>query len=431
MKRVGEEVVAPSKKRAIVSHAWTEDIRSENGEIGSHPASSKGVSKPSKPRPQPRHPSPGAPMHDTPSDNDKPPSPTVNSGDQPSSPPASNNDEPHQSDHEQNSDDEIDGTGNSSDPVGYDKLMKRQRTQLRAFSPKARKVIQWVFDRIKLDLASVCPFPDNMTEKPEDNKPILNRWISELWDEANDNIHMGKVPLLLKDDYAAYIRKQLPGLHNSIRKACEHLVSVYYGLQRSKPSHVVLAKDLTDGGEERFCSSNKQNDSEMFMHSIIADTIENVFFKTAKSFGFKNLERFAPLVPVPTIAYACCIICNRIKAFEADISKPVDLNSESDRDAYKMYMTMLDKIHKDNPVHLLRIRTTITLQRAKPQLTILPVPELNLGPDSDMPMDSLKEISDLLGDEAPALNEWDGVKEALWKSKGKAPAWDGPSRSAH
>ncbi|QRV99832.1 hypothetical protein RhiJN_27851 [Ceratobasidium sp. AG-Ba] len=430
-KRAGEDIAIPSKKRAITSHARVEETRTKDRTTGARPASSRSAPKPLQPHPQAHHsPSPDATMQDASGNDAEPPSTAVNPEDRLSSPPASDDNVSRQSSRERNSDDEPKGArNNGDDPVGYDKLTKRQRTQLHAFSPEAREVVQWVFDKVKLDLASVCPFSDNMTEGPEDNTPILDRWILRLWNEANDKVREGKAPLPLKDEYAVYIQKQLPGLRNSMRKACEHLVSVYYGLRRSKPNHATLAKDLTDDGEERWLSSNKKNDSEMFMHPIIADTIENAFFKTAKSFGFKNLARFIPLVPVPTIAYACSIIRNRIKAFETDISKPADLNSESDRDAYKMYMTMLDDIRRDNPVHLLRIWATITLQylKAKPKPTVLLVPELNLGPDCDMPMDSLEEISDLLGDEAPALNEWDGVKEALRKSKGKAPARDGPS----
>ncbi|QRV77011.1 hypothetical protein RhiJN_05026 [Ceratobasidium sp. AG-Ba] len=429
-KRVAEDIVAPSKKRALASHAQVEGILRMNGGDDSRSALSHAMSHSLQSRPQARRsPSPDATLQDAPSDNGEPLSPMVHSEDWPPSPPASDDGEPHQSGPEQNSEEDVEVAGhNGDDPVGYDKLTKRQRTQLRAFSREARELVQWVFDKIKLNLATVCPFADNMTEKPEDIKPMLDRWIIEYWKEGNDNIREGKVSLPLKDDYAAYIRKQIPGLRNSMRKSCKHLVSVCYELRRSKPNHATLAKDLTDGGEERWLSSNKKNDTEMFMHAIIADTIENAFFKTGKSFGFRNLERFTPLVPIPTIAYACSIIRNRIKAFEVDISKPADLNSESDRDTYKMYMTMLENIRKENPAHLLRIRTTITLQYL-PKPTVLPVPELNLGPDGDLPMDSLEEISELLGDEAAALTEWDGVKEALWKSKGKAPARGGTSRS--
>ncbi|QRV73562.1 hypothetical protein RhiJN_01576 [Ceratobasidium sp. AG-Ba] len=429
MKRVGEDIAPPAKKHATIPHAPRERTRTENGKTGPRPASSPNAPTTSQPRPEARRsPSPDNAMQDAPSDNAELLSPAANSDDR-LSPLASNDGTPHQSRHEQNSDDEVEGTGNGGgDSVVYNKLTKRQRSQLRTFPPEARKVVQWAYERIKLDQALICPFPDNMTEKPEDIKPILDRWVIEHWDEGNDNVRHGEVPLPLKEEYAAYIRKQLPGLRNSMRKACEHLVSACYGLRRSKPNHAALAKDLTDGGEERWLSPNLKNDSEMFMHPIIADTIENAFFKNGKSFGFKNLTRFTPLVPVPTIAYACSIIRNRIKAFEVDISKPADLNSEIDRDTYKMYMTMLDEIRRDNPVHLLRIRATITLQylKAKPKPTDLPVPELNLGPDGDMPMDCLEEIGDLLGDEAPDFNEWDGVKEALRKSKGKAPARNGP-----
>ncbi|QRW13141.1 hypothetical protein RhiLY_12140 [Ceratobasidium sp. AG-Ba] len=209
-----------------------------------------------------------------------------------------------------------------------------------------------------------------------------------------------------------------------MKKSCKHLVAAYYGLRRSDPDHAAKAKSLTDGSEERFVSSNEQNDSEMFMHQILADSIENAWFKTAKSFGFKHIEAFTPLVPVQSIAFACAIVQNRIKALEVDISKPAELNAEGDRDAYMMFMEMLEKIRKENPAHLLKIRAKITLQylKAKPQPTTLPVPEMNLGPNREVPMDMLEEIGGLLGGEAPALEEWDGVKEAQKKSKGKAPA---------
>ncbi|QRW12620.1 hypothetical protein RhiLY_11619 [Ceratobasidium sp. AG-Ba] len=281
----------------------------------------------------------------------------------------------------ENSDPEADDLGNTGDdPVAYHKLTKRQRTQLRAFPLEVQTLIRWVFDKIKLNIASLCPFADNMTDELDVNATVFNRWIVERWREANEEIC-----------------PDMPRFR--LRMTMHHI----------DPDHAAKAKSLTDGGEEQFVSSNEQNDSEMFMHQILADSIENAWFKTAKSFGFKHIEAFTPLVPVR----------NRIKALEVDISKPAELNAEGDRDAYMMFMEMLEKIRKENPAHLLKIRAKITLQylKAKPQPTTLPVPEMNLGPDREVPMDMLEEIGGLLGDEALALEEWDGVKEAQKKSK--------------
>ncbi|QRW05962.1 hypothetical protein RhiLY_11307 [Ceratobasidium sp. AG-Ba] len=426
-KRAIEDHTAPSKKRAVVSFSRMEAIRKRNGKAGPSATLTKGAPRPSHPQPR-SSPSGDVDMHDPPSGDE----PVTNAEDGPVTPPTG--DEEHGNSGAEDLElPQVEGAGNGDDDsADYGKLTKRQRSQFRAFSPEVQQLVQWVFNWVKLATASMCPFSETMTENPQDNKTIFDHWIAERWNDANEAEREDQAPIPLKDEYATYIRKSLPGLRNAMRKACENLVAVYYGLRRSVPGHAEKAKSLTDGGEERFLSKNLENDHEMFMHDIIADTIENAFFKTAKSFGFKNLQAFTPLVPLPTIAFACAIIRNRIKAFEVDLSKPAELDSEADRDAYKLFMQMLEDIRKDNPAHLLKIRSKITLQflKARPQPKALPVPVMNLGPDQEMPMDDLEEIGDILGDEAPAFEDWDGVKDALRKSKGKAPARGGPSSSS-
>ncbi|QRV88487.1 hypothetical protein RhiJN_16505 [Ceratobasidium sp. AG-Ba] len=121
-KRAGEDIVVSSKKLATSSHALMENTRAKKRKAGSRLALSRSTPTTSQSRRQTRRsPSPDGAMQDAPSDDAEPLSPAANSDDRLSPPPASNDNMPHPSDHEQNSDNEGEGTGHGGgDPVGYD-----------------------------------------------------------------------------------------------------------------------------------------------------------------------------------------------------------------------------------------------------------------------------------------------------------------------
>ncbi|KAG8771008.1 hypothetical protein FRC12_003913 [Ceratobasidium sp. 428] len=316
------------------------------------------------------------------------------------------------------------GGDDDEGPGGYDRLTRRQRSQLRAFSADARGLVEFTAERVKVKMATICAFPEVMTRDAADNQTYLERWLVGIWHKANLELRDGLPHLPFKDEYGTYIRNLIPAIRNGVKRSCDNLVPVYFKLRWSDPDRAAKARDLTDEGDERWTSPTLENDNDRFKHPIIRDTIENAFFKNKNSFGNKNLEAFTPLVPVPTIAYSCSIIRNRIKAYEGDKDKTADLNSASDADAFAMYMKMLEKIHKENPAHLLDAQGLITEQyiESQPEVTPVRVPEMEFGPDRDINMGPLERIKARLGDRVPDIKDWAAVKEIQDKGKGKGRA---------
>ncbi|KAG8713777.1 hypothetical protein FRC09_018344 [Ceratobasidium sp. 395] len=225
--------------------------------------------------------------------------------------------------------------------------------------------------------------------------PADNTWEPlDIWYDANRELRDGLPHLPFLDEYGTYIRNLIPAIRNGVKQSCNFMVPLYFKLKWSDPNRAALARSLTNKGDERWISSNLNNDDERFKHPIIRNTIENTFFRNSKSFGNTHLDDFTPLVPIPTIAYACSIIRNQIKAFESEKNKDAHLNSSSDADAFMMYMKMMEKIHKENPAHLLEAQGLITEQYvlSQPKLTPVCVPEMNFGPNHAINMGPLEQI---------------------------------------
>ncbi|KAG9081662.1 hypothetical protein FRC06_005461, partial [Ceratobasidium sp. 370] len=282
-----------------------------------------------------------------------------------------------------------------------------------AFPPEVVEVVQWVMEHIKVDAITTCAFTECMTKEPGDQKTMYE----------------GPVPL--KDANATYIQSHFYTIHNSMKKSAIPLVIVYFGLRCSDRNVAATAHSLTDSGNERWLSPTKKNDHLVFKNQAITDLIETEYFKTSWSFGFKHIDNFTPLAPIPLIAFACAILRNCIKSFEVEPNKGADLDATKDKEAFIMYMEMLEEIRRDDPIHLLDIRMTITEQylQAWPKPATLPVPEMNLARHTSMDMGHLQQFQDMLGEDAPGMEEWDGVKDVQRKGKGKGPMTGGPSAS--
>ncbi|KAG8702908.1 hypothetical protein FRC09_004472 [Ceratobasidium sp. 395] len=286
------------------------------------------------------------------------------------------------------------GGDGGDDPGGYERLTRRQRSQLRAFSADARGLVEFTADRVKVKMATICPWPETMTQDAADNQTYIEHWLRDIWYDANRELRDGLPHLPFLDEYGTYIRNLIPAIRNGVKQLCNFMVPLYFELKWSDPNRAALARSLTDEGDERWISSTLENDDERFKHPIIRNTIENAFFRNSKSFGNTHLDDFTPLVPIPTIAYACSIIRNQIKSFESEKNKDAHLNSSSDADAFTMYMKMMEKIHKENPAHLLDAQGLITEQYvlSQPEPTPVHVPEMNFGPDRDINMGPLERI---------------------------------------
>ncbi|QRV95442.1 hypothetical protein RhiJN_23460 [Ceratobasidium sp. AG-Ba] len=427
-KRTHTDDPGPSKKRVVVPRSRIEALRKENAKPAAAPPpapSSTAARRVSNPVPKPPSPPPlDVEIGDPPSD-----------GDQPLTPPSDQDEvdlEP--GDQGDKSEPEI-----AAEPVQAKrkrakdgKLTKRQKQRLSEFPSEARDLIQWMTDEIKLDSSTICPFPECMREDPKDPKTYFDRWIVIHWERANARFRAEQAPLPFHDDYAGYIRNQLPANRFSLKSWADALVKVHFGLHRSDPTSAATAKSLTYEGDERWVSPNLKKDDKVFRHPIIADLIEQEFFKNRKSFGYKHLKRFTPLCPVPMIAYACAMIRISIKALESK-DGTCELNAMHDKDDFTLYMQMLDDLRDRYPARLLNIRAAITRRylTANPQPTAIQVPEMNLGPDAEIDMEALEMIRDRLGSEAPEIDDWDGVSDVGRKRKGKAAMRGGASGSNH
>ncbi|QRV89200.1 Tail fiber protein [Ceratobasidium sp. AG-Ba] len=431
-KRTHTDNPAPSKKRAVVPSSRIAALRKENARLGggaSNTPSSSRTNKPSKPVSNPRRPAPpDVEMLDPPSNDDRLPRPKTSLPDRPPTPPSEGPDEESSSHDEEPDSEEEDQT-----PVNRARPTRRQQAQLAWFPPEARPLVQWMSEVIRVDVVKRCGYPECITESADNEQPILEGWFREKWVEANNAFREGKPPLPFKNEYGIYVRNQLAPGRTSLKNTCDPLVRFHFDLRWSDPLRAKKANSLTDEGDERWLSPNLMNDDEIFKHPCIADAIEQEFFKSPKSLGSRHLEEFSPLVPIPTIAYTCAIIRNRIKAYAQDNGQTAELEASSDKGMFKMYLEMLENMRKHNPVHLLEIRAAITEQYldAQPQPKAVPVPEMNLAPDAEIDMERLERIRNKLGQDALEIDDWDGVKDVWSKGKGKAPMRGGPSSSKH
>ncbi|QRV95529.1 hypothetical protein RhiJN_23547 [Ceratobasidium sp. AG-Ba] len=349
-KRTHTDNPGPSKKRVVIPRLRIEALREENAKLATAPPpapSSTAARMVSKPAARPPSPPPlDVEMGDPPSDGDHQPGDQLE--DQPPMPP-SDQDE---------ADLQLGAQGDGSEPeiaakpvrakrkrAGDGKLTKRQKQRLSEFPPEARDLIQWMADEIKLDLSTICPFPECMCEDPKDPRTYFDRWIVIYWERANARFRAEQAPLRFDNDYAGYIRNQLPANRFALKSWADALVKVHFKLHRSDPTSAETAKSLTYEGKERWVSPNLKTDEEVFKHPIIGDLIEHEFFKNRKSFGYKHLGRFTPLIPVPTIAYACAMIRIAIRAFENKDST-CELNAMHDKDDFTLYMQMLDDLRE-------------------------------------------------------------------------------------
>ncbi|QRV96224.1 hypothetical protein RhiJN_24242 [Ceratobasidium sp. AG-Ba] len=425
---------APSKKRALVPRSRVEALRKANSKTSKESAPGLAPARAKKPRKPPLDPcSPPVTdirMRDPDSDDDPAPDGAQLEG-RSLAPPVDDGEAGDLAGGQADASDASDEAAEERrehDRAREGKLTKRQKAQLGAFSQDARELIQWVTEEIKVDAALICAYPECMSEDPKDEDNYFERWLAKHWKRAHARFRKDKAPVPITDDYARYIRNQLPMFRNSMKTSAEPLVTAHFKLRRSDPDHAETAKDLTDGGDEKWVSPNLENDEQMFEHPIIADTIEQEFFRTPRSFGYRNIKRFTPLIPVPAIAYACAIIRNRIKSFEVEIGKG-ELNATTDKDSFTLYMEMLNDMRASNPVQLIDIRTTITERylEAQKKPAAIRVPKMNLGADHKIDMSRLERLREKLGPNAPEIEEWEGMSEISKKGKGKARA--GPSGS--
>ncbi|KAG9094515.1 hypothetical protein FRC07_011293, partial [Ceratobasidium sp. 392] len=118
-----------------------------------------------------------------------------------------------------------------------------------AFSYDVRALVEFTAERIKVKMATICPFPETMTQDAADNPTYLEHWLVNIWHKANVELHDGLPPIPFKDEYGTYIRNLLPATRNGVKQACDNLVKVYLKLRWSDPGRTALAKSLTDGGD--------------------------------------------------------------------------------------------------------------------------------------------------------------------------------------
>ncbi|QRW00961.1 Transposon Tf2-1 polyprotein [Ceratobasidium sp. AG-Ba] len=124
----------------------------------------------------------------------------------------------------------------------------------------------------------------------------------------------------------------------------------------------------------------------------------------------------------------------QVRRVLTETTKPIDLDASSNSDAYGIYMKMFEQMEEENPGDLIYVRTEITcdILKSKPKASPIVAPEMNLGPDCEIDMEALGEIKDYLGDAVPNIEDWEDVRRAFAKKKGKGKAAvAGPSGSRH
>ncbi|KAG8728573.1 hypothetical protein FRC10_004820, partial [Ceratobasidium sp. 414] len=207
----------------------------------------------------------------------------------------------------------------------------RARQQLASFGPAA-PVVERVVQKVRVEMAVVCGFPEFVKSTEDPTSTYFDLWIPRLWAEANDELRPNQPCFELEDRHVRYIRRQLAPIRTSIKKCAEPMMESYFGLDHSEPDHVEKSRHLT--GEEKWLSPTLKNDEKMFQHKIIGNTIAHAFFRSGRGIGVKHRDRFTPLIPIATIAYVCAIIRHLVKSYEFDNPKAANLKADEDADTY-------------------------------------------------------------------------------------------------
>ncbi|KAG9102170.1 hypothetical protein FRC06_002266, partial [Ceratobasidium sp. 370] len=162
---------------------------------------------------------------------------------------------------------------------------------------------------------------------------------------------------------------------------------------------------------------NEENNGKILKNQVIAQLIEDVFFKTPNSFSYEHLKAFTPLVHLEMIAFL----------YHGILSYAL----ESRKDAFVMYMDMLEGICWTDPGLLLDIWLTITEQYLEAWLKSTPllVLKMNLNRSTVVDMAHLEKVKNmhefiaslLVGENAPKIKEWDGVMDVHLNGTGKGP----------
>ncbi|KAG8734022.1 hypothetical protein FRC10_012003 [Ceratobasidium sp. 414] len=267
----------------------------------------------------------------------------------------------------------------------------RQHSQLHAFGEEASELVDWVMERVRVEMAMTCPFPEILGPPENNNQSYLDLWVPKLWVGAHAALRPDLPRLRLKDRYVVYIRSQLSPTRNRMKKACDGILSTHFGLHFSHPDHKVKATQITQ--HEKWLSP----------------------------------------------------IRHLIQAFELGKTKAGNLSGTQNAGTFKTYMTMLEEFSTQNPGCLLNARMEIMLEYLKAHPAPTPI-EMTMGPDQDVNEDNLEEIkalhkyqsfvhiSDLtqyLGDAVPDINKWQEMQVLTQNKKGKGKARAGaPSRAA-
>ncbi|KAG8728886.1 hypothetical protein FRC10_004488, partial [Ceratobasidium sp. 414] len=131
--------------------------------------------------------------------------------------------------------------GANGEDEGDVTLTKRQRSQLHTFGEDAGALVDWVMEHVWVEMAVTCPFPELQGLSGADDQCYLDIWVTKLWANAHAELHPNSPRLQLHDHHITY----LSPTRNVMKKACDGLLSMYYGLHRSDSNHKVKATEIT------------------------------------------------------------------------------------------------------------------------------------------------------------------------------------------
>ncbi|KAG9085231.1 hypothetical protein FRC06_003691, partial [Ceratobasidium sp. 370] len=148
---------------------------------------------------------------------------------------------------------------------------KRQSMQIQAFTPAASELAGAVMDRIRIEMAVTCPFPELTRSTNDPSCMVFDDWVVDFWAEANEKLRANRERIPIEGCHTGY--------------ACMGLVTAHFELRRIDPGHKAKATNLLT--HKKWLSPWLADDELRFQHDILRDAVRESFFHGHESLGAK------------------------------------------------------------------------------------------------------------------------------------------------
>ncbi|KAG9125850.1 hypothetical protein FRC07_005942 [Ceratobasidium sp. 392] len=280
------------------------------------------------------------------------------------------------------------------------KKQEAQRSEFGEHGP----LVDLVIELVKVEMLVTCAYPE-LTPSENDQgegglaislqRTMQDEWIDRFWSDANDRLR---------------VSRDLPVLES-------------YKITRGKAESVTRAQRLTH--EDRFLSSNEENDTYRFQNEIILQSIQETFFDNTRSLGNRYRKHFLPVMPRPVIALTCCIIYRLIKSYESMNARVVKLDYEEDAEFYRRYLRTMSNMDQKNQAEQLRKHQGHMLETCLNIAAVNVVPDINVEweeHDSEPDDEYAERMRLLVGD------DWDN---SATQAMARRPAAKGKTRAVN